>query len=68
MTQKAPLPTNRILRAAEVHTLTGLGRTALHRLEQAGRFPRRRQITGRAVGYLEREVRAWIESRPEVKR
>lgn len=56
----------RVLRAADVMERTGLGRTSIWRLERAGDFPRRRQITPGAVGWLTDEVDAWLDSRPVV--
>jgi prophage regulatory protein len=53
--------TDRILREREVRTATGLSRTTRWRLERAGRFPRKRQLSAGAVGWLESEVLAWID-------
>jgi len=36
----------------------------IERLERAGEFPKRRQLSGRRVGYLVRELDEWLESRP----
>lgn len=55
-----------LLRQAEVQRRTKLGRTTLWRLERAGDFPRRRQITGTTIGWIESEVEEWISSRPKV--
>ena len=53
----------RILRVDQVLARTGLSRTTLWRLERHGTFPRRRQLSPGAVGWLESEVQAWILSR-----
>ena len=53
-----------LLGIEDVCRLTSLSRATIYREESAGRFPRRRQITRRAVGWLESELRQWIESRP----
>ena len=37
---------------------------AIERLERDGEFPKRRQLSGRRVGWLMREVQEWAESRP----
>jgi prophage regulatory protein len=58
--------TDRVLRVAETQAVTGLGRTTLWRLERAGEFPKRRQVTRATVGYLESEVAEWLRSRPTV--
>lgn len=53
----------RLLRLRDVCHRTGLSRTTIWRLEQRGAFPSHRQISPNAVGWLEREVTDWIESR-----
>lgn len=58
-------PPDRLLRTPEVCERVGVGRTTLWRWEAEERFPRRRQVGGNVVGYLESEVNAWIASRPE---
>jgi len=50
--------TDRFLREREVRSMTGLSRTTLWRLERVAEFPRRRQISPGAVGWLESEVLA----------
>lgn len=52
--------TDRFLREREVRSMTGLSRTTRWRLERVGQFPRRRQISPGAVGWLESEVLAWM--------
>lgn len=54
----------RILRLAEVCRRTGLSRTTIWRLVKRGEFPRPRHLTKSAVGWLERELNDWVESRP----
>ena len=54
------------LRFPEVRRRTGLSRTTLWRLESAGAFPSRRQISRRAVAWLESEVESWIASRRQI--
>lgn len=56
---------DRILRRKEVLRVTGLGNTVLWELERAGAFPRRRQLSPRAVGWLESEVVNWIKTLPQ---
>jgi prophage regulatory protein len=56
----------RVLRATDVMERTGLGRTTIWRLERAGDFPRRRQITAGSVGWLSDEVDKWMDGRPVV--
>lgn len=40
--------------------MTGLSRTACWRLERTGQFPRKRQLSAGAVGWLESEILAWM--------
>jgi prophage regulatory protein len=53
----------RFLRWLELHQKIGLSRPTIWRLESRGEFPRRRQLTGNVVGWLESEVDEWIRSR-----
>ena len=61
--EPAPTPPPRLLRARAVCERTGLSRTTLWRLERRGAFPRHRQLSTHAVGWLEEEVTSWIGSR-----
>ncbi len=54
---------DRFLRIAEVQKITGLSKGTLWRQERAGRFPKRRHLSQHAVGWLESEITAWVESR-----
>jgi len=42
---------------------TGLSRVTVWRLEKAGQFPPRIQLSPGRVGYLRSDVKAWRESR-----
>jgi prophage regulatory protein len=57
----------RVLRVPEVMKLAGLSRATIYRLERAGRFPKRMQISDNVVGWYEREVLAWRSSRPRAR-
>lgn len=50
----------RLLRAVEVRSRTGLSRSHLYRLMQAGRFPRQRRISHRVAVWLEADIDDWI--------
>lgn len=54
-----------ILSYKQVSTLTGLHRASIWRAVRAGRFPAPIKLgMGSRVGFVEKEVRAWLESRP----
>jgi predicted DNA-binding transcriptional regulator AlpA len=55
---------DRILNQHEVQRATNMSRTTIWRLEREGEFPRRRQIVGHRIGWLESEVVEWIQGRP----
>ncbi|MCB1808487.1 MAG: AlpA family phage regulatory protein [Candidatus Competibacteraceae bacterium] len=50
-----------ILRPREVSQKVGLARTKILNLEATGRFPRRIQLPGRAVGWRSDEIDRWID-------
>jgi len=58
----------RVLRLPEVCSVTGLGRSMIYQMEADQRFPKRVRIGTRAVGWLEGEVRAWLQKRIELSR
>ena len=53
----------RVLRFPAVRERTGLSRSTIWRLERRGQFPRHRRISANAVGWSDREVNEWVESR-----
>jgi prophage regulatory protein len=53
-----------ILRQPEVCGRISLSPTQLWRLEKAGKFPERIQISANAIGWFEDEIEAWIAARP----
>jgi prophage regulatory protein len=52
-----------ILRVAQVKARTGLSRSSIYNFIKAGRFPQSVLLGARAVGWLDHEVDAWLESR-----
>jgi prophage regulatory protein len=56
---------DRIMRQSEVLYLTGMSRASLDRAEKENRFPKRKKLSPRAIGWLQSEVQAWIEGRNE---
>ena len=57
----------RILRKSEVVKRTGISAVSIWRQEQEGKFPKRRKIGKRAVGWFEEEIDAHIKSCPRVE-
>ena len=53
-----------IQRLPHVKERTGLGRSSIYSGVKAGSFPRPVSLGARAVGWLESDITAWIESRP----
>ncbi|MGP4930430.1 AlpA family transcriptional regulator [uncultured Pseudoalteromonas sp.] len=58
---------DRILKQREVVKITGMSRPTIWRKEKLGLFPARRDLGARSVGWLESEIKAWMESLPCVK-
>ena len=54
----------KLLRIRQVIQITGLSRMTIYRLELAGTFPKRRQLSENSVGWLEADISQWIDSRP----
>lgn len=52
-----------ILKRAEVVKLVGLGYSTIWRLEKAGEFPARKQLSVGRVGWRRDEVESWVEGR-----
>ena len=52
--------TTRLMRLPEVKRVTGLGRSTIYALVDAGKFPRQRKITPTIAVWSEAEVDAWI--------
>jgi prophage regulatory protein len=63
-----PSPQSRVLRLKEVCKVTGFGRSFIYQLQAQQRFPHSIKIGERAVGWLESEVRQWIDNRVRVSR
>lgn len=58
----------KVLRLPQVCQITGLCRSMIYQMEADLRFPKRIKIGTRAVGWLEGEVRAWLQKRIELSR
>ncbi|WP_308369929.1 helix-turn-helix transcriptional regulator [Serratia marcescens] len=58
--------TDRTVREPECRRITGLCRTTRYLMEREGRFPARRKLGGRAVGWLLSEIQTWQQNQPKV--
>ncbi len=52
--------TDYFMREPEVERVTGLSRTTRWRLERAGEFPRKRQLSKNVKANLASEVKSWV--------
>ena len=55
-----------ILNAQQVVQITNLSRVTIWRMERAGEFPQRINISPNRVGWREDDINEWIESRHRV--
>lgn len=58
----------KILRLPAVKTRTGLSRSTIYLRVSEGSFPAPVSLGGRAVGWIEAEVDAWLNQRIEASR
>lgn len=58
----------KILRESEVVAITGMSASSIRRAEQIKAFPSRRKLMpgGRSIGWLDNEVRDWLQSRAAI--
>ncbi len=61
-TIESPRPL-RVLRLQEVESRTGLRRSAIYQHAGRGTFPKPIRLGGKAAGWIESEVEAWITQR-----
>ena len=57
----------RILRKPDLTLKIALSDATIARLERKGKFPKRIQLGGNSVGWLESEIDAWIQERAEAR-
>ena len=55
---------DKLLRRREVEGITSMSRSSIYRLMQSGEFPRPVRVGPSAVRWRERDITAWVESRP----
>ena len=56
-------PNDRVLRKPEVFARISLSDATIWRMEKAGRFPKRIRLGGNSVGWIESEIKEWLEQR-----
>ena len=56
---------DRIIRKAELLSIIPLSHVTIWRMEKAGKFPKRVQIGGNAVGWLASEINNWIDQKAD---
>jgi prophage regulatory protein len=59
--------TMKILQLKQVIDITGLGRSSIYKYVSQGKFPLPLQLTERRVGWLDSEVKQWIQTRIETR-
>ena len=55
---------DRLMRRREVELITGMGRSSIYRLMQAGAFPQPVRVGPAAVRWRASDITGWLESRP----
>lgn len=58
---------SKFLRLNDIKSITGLSRSTIYLMVKNGDFPSSVKIGARAVGWLESDLHAWIESRISLK-
>lgn len=54
---------NKMLRLRAVQDWTGLSRSTIYAMMKSGSFPKNITLGARAVGWLDADIQAWIDSR-----
>jgi len=65
MKNESQTTARRLMFFPEVEARVGFNRWQIARMEKAGRFPRRRQVSPNRVAWLSDEVEAWLENLPK---
>ena len=54
----------KLIRPNELAEMLSVSLPTLWRMEKRGNLPPKRQISKRAVGWLDTDIKEWLESRP----
>lgn len=58
-----PQSRERLIRKPELMSMIGLSDATVWRMEKAGKFPKRLQLGGNSVAWLESEVLDWLSAK-----
>ncbi|MDR8393792.1 AlpA family phage regulatory protein [Aliifodinibius sp. S!AR15-10] len=61
------MSTLQIVRPKQLAELLSVSTVTIWHMEKRGELPRRKQIFTRTVGWLESEIREWLQQRPLVQ-
>lgn len=56
--------THKIIGRKDMLELVNLSYTTIWRMERCGKFPSRKQLSARRVGWFQSEVMQWLHTRP----
>jgi len=54
-----------IIRPSELAEILSVNPVTIWRMEKRGDLPPRKKISNRCVGWLESDIKEWLESRPD---
>lgn len=54
-----------IIRPSQLAEILSVNPVTIWRMEKRGELPPRKKISNRCVGWLESDIREWLESRPD---
>lgn len=57
----------KIIRPSELAEILSVSTVTIWRMEKRGELPPRKQISSRVVGWLESDIKEWLENRPNVE-
>lgn len=61
------MSTLKIVRPKQLAELLSVSTVTVWRMEKRGELPRRKKISSRTVGWLESDIKEWLENRPVVE-
>ena len=54
---------NKVIRLKAAKEWTGLSRSSIYAMMKSGEFPKSFSLGARAIGWLESDIRAWVDTR-----